>query len=445
MAKNSLSPKGLSARERLQLTIEHKDPGKVVVDMGSTMTTGINAHALAKLRDALGLEKRPIKIFDPFQLLGYVEQDVYEALGLDVAPQIDNDWTVFGYENKDWKPWKLPTIEGEKEPLDVLVGGGFVLTEDDRYYYLHPQGRLDYPPSVRLPKHGFYFDNIFRTYDTYNEDTSDAKKDFADDFAVFTDEQARNIEKNCDYWYNNSKLGLIGGGGVDGIGDYAFFPGPHIPYPKGCRTLQEWMMLPYTNPNYLKDIYAMQTEVALKNCEIFKQACGDKLQVLQISGTDFGNQRAQMISNDVFNEFYAPYYKQVNDWVHKNTNWKTWYHCCGSVIKLIPDFIKCGWDCLNPVQCSAAGMDPKTLKDTYGDKIVFWGGGVNTQATLPFGTPDDVYKEVTERLEIFAPGGGYVFNTIHDIQAPTAPENLIAMFKAVKDYDERVLDGTFRK
>ena len=127
----------------------------------------------------------------------------------------------------------------------------------------------------------------------------------------------------------------------------------------------------------------------------------------------------------------------MNDWVHENTSWKTWFHTCGSIINLLPELHEAGVDILNPVQCSATGMDPRMLKEEWGDKFIFWGGGVDTQRVLPFGTPEEVYNQVMERLEIFAPGGGFVFNTIHNIMGPTSPENLQAMFQAIRDYNKK--------
>jgi hypothetical protein len=175
-------------RKRLDNTLHHRDPGKVVVDMGSTSITGINANALAALRDALGLEKRPIKVYEPLQLLGIVEEDLREALGLCVA-EVTNDYTVFGYKNKNWKPWKLPT------GLDVLIGDDFVISVDEKdgYTYVHPQGDRNAPPAGRMPPKGFYFDNCFRTYKEFDEDNFDGRSDFAEDYKVYTDEQLRTI------------------------------------------------------------------------------------------------------------------------------------------------------------------------------------------------------------------------------------------------------------
>jgi uroporphyrinogen-III decarboxylase len=134
-----------------------------------------------------------------------------------------------------------------------------------------------------------------------------------------------------------------------------------------------------------------------------------------------------------YRELFKPFHKRVNDLIHSRTRWKTFIHSCGSVFDLLPEFIEAGFDILNPVQCSAAKMDPRTLKKEFGRQIVFWGGGVDTQRTLAFGKPDEVYREVRERIEIFNEGGGFVFDAIHNIQGPTPLENIQALFRAIRD------------
>jgi uroporphyrinogen-III decarboxylase len=128
-----------------------------------------------------------------------------------------------------------------------------------------------------------------------------------------------------------------------------------------------------------------------------------------------------------------------HDWVHRNTGWRTFKHSCGAVSKFIPGFIESGFDILNPVQCSAAGMDPRELKRTYGESLVFWGGGVDTQSTLPFGSPEEVREQVLRRCEVFAAGGGFVFNTVHNIQARTPTVNIVAMVNAVREFNGQPL------
>lgn len=420
----------MTSRERLIETLNHRETDKVVVDMGATTITGINANALAKLRTALGLEERKIKINEPLQLLGMVEDDVRAALGIDVV-DITNNMTMFGFENKGWKPWKL------QSGLEVEVPENFNTTVDEKgNTYLYAQGDMNYPPASVLPKDGYFFDHINRGSIDFDEDTTGGREDFKDDFAVFNEDELRRIEDRCNYFYNNTDYGLIGGGALAGLGDFAMIPGPNVKEPKGIRDIPDFMMAHQICPNYIHEIYEYQTEVALKNAELFKQACGNKIQAIIISGTDFGTQNGPFMSLDSFREFYKPYYKKINDWVHANTEWKTFYHTCGSIVTYLQDFYEMGVDILNPVQLSAHGMDGKMLKEQWGDKVTFWGGGVDTQKTLPFGTPDEVYREVSERLRLFNKGGGFVFNTVHNIQGQTSAENMMAMFQAIKDYNE---------
>jgi uroporphyrinogen-III decarboxylase len=163
---------------------------------------------------------------------------------------------------------------------------------------------------------------------------------------------------------------------------------------------------------------------------------GNRVTAVFVTGTDFGAQTASFISPKSYRELFMPFHKAVNDWIHRNTNWKSFIHSCGSVITLIPHFLEANFDILNPVQTSAAGMNPQTLKDRFGDRLTFWGGGVDTQRTLPFGTPQEIQAQVAERMRIFGKGGGFVWNSIHNIQASTPQENLVALYQAVAQYRE---------
>jgi uroporphyrinogen-III decarboxylase len=187
-------------------------------------------------------------------------------------------------------------------------------------------------------------------------------------------------------------------------------------------------------PDFIKAVFERQVDIALENMKKLYSAVGDSIQAAFICGTDFGTQNSQFCSSEAFDEIYAPYYRVINDWIHSNTKWKTFKHSCGAVEPLMENIIKAGFDILNPVQCSATGMDPQYLKDKYGKDIVFWGGGVDTQKTLPFGTPEQVREEVKSRIDIFSKGGGFVFNTIHNIQADTPVGNVAAMVEVVKSY-----------
>lgn len=422
----------MTSRERLIETLNHRDPGRVVVDLGSTPITGISVSAMDKLRRGLGLSERILTVDEPLQLLGRVDEDLREAYGADVLG-VSNGYTIFGFKNRDWKDWELPN------GLLVKVSEEFRTTVDDKgYTYIYAQGDMNYPPAGFMPKDGFYFDNITRSDACADDDDLDAREDFKDDFNLLTDEQLRFIEESVNSAWNDTDYGIVYNGALCGLGDFATVPGPGVKVPKGIRDLPEFMMAHKLSPGYIHDMFSLQLETAVKNAKLLHEAAGDKLQAVYVSGTDFGLQRGPFMSPDSFREFYKPYYTEINKWIHENTVWKTFFHSCGSIVSLLQDFYECGADIINPVQISAAGMDPEMLKREWGDKFVFWGGGINTQQTLPFGTPEECYEETKRNLSIFAPGGGYVFNTVHNIQGQTPMENMIAMLDAIRDYNKEV-------
>jgi uroporphyrinogen-III decarboxylase len=189
-----------------------------------------------------------------------------------------------------------------------------------------------------------------------------------------------------------------------------------------------------TRRDHLVKIFECQLEIGLANLERIAQVVGDRVTAVVTSFTDFGMQTGPFISVKAYRALYKPFNKAVNDWVHAHTSWKTFTHCCGSVRDLLEDFIEAGFDILNPVQTSAARMDPKELKETFGDRLTFWGGAVDTQQTLPFATPEVVRQQVRERIKIFGQGGGFVFNPVHNVQSGTPVANLLAMYETVHEY-----------
>jgi hypothetical protein len=419
----------MRSRDRVIKAIHHEETDRVPVDLGATGQTGIHASALAGLRKRLGSDDGPVFVHEPYQMLGVVEEDLREVLQVDVVG-LWNPLNFLGFRNENWKPWQLP--DGTR----VMMGSGFEYDVDAAgVTYVYPQGDRSVPPSAKLPKGGYFFDSIYRNAD-FDEDDLDARRDFKETYGVFDDETAGFLEQNALFLEEETEFAVVGNFGGGGYGDVAVLAGPYEKHPRGIRKVEDWLMAHLLYPGYVKELFEMQTEIALKNLEIYRQAVGDRIQVINISGTDFGSQKGEIISPDLYREFYKPYHKILNDWVHRNTKWKTFYHCCGSIVKLLDDMVEAGVDILNPVQCSAAGMDPVMLKEKYGKKLVFWGGGVDTQHTLPFGKPEEVKQEVTERLKIFSKGGGFVFNTIHNIQGATPVENMAAMFEAVREFNK---------
>jgi uroporphyrinogen-III decarboxylase len=418
----------MTSRERIIKTLNHEEPDMVPLDLGATSQTGISASTLYQLRKALGLSEKPILVHEPFQLLGYVDEDVMHALRVDVIG-LWNLSNIFGVRNHNWKSWKMP----DGTPVSIAEGLEFDVDESGMTYG-YPQGDRNVPPSMKLPAGGYFFDNIDRGGE-FDENDLNAKRDFAEDFTVFDDFTAEHLEKESKRLYEETEYGIVGMCGGGGFGDVATLPAAWLKQaPKGIRKMEDWLAAHILYPEYILELFELQAEIAIKNLEIYKQAVGERIQVVWIGGTDFGTQNGAFISPENYRKLYKPFHKRLNDWVHKNTGWKTFFHTCGSIISLLDDFAEAGIDILNPVQCSAAGMDPVILKEKYGGRFVFWGGGVDTQQVLPFGTPDEVCSQVRERLEIFSKGGGFVFNTIHNIVGKTPVENLLAMYEAVNKY-----------
>ncbi len=420
----------MTSRQRILETINHRQPDRVPVDLGATGQTGMNASTLYRLRKALGLEEHPIEISEIFQLLGKVDPDMMQYAGADVIG-LNNPSNMFGVPDGPLKPFRMP----DGTPTLIAQGNEYDVAEDGSVY-MYPQGNRSVGPSGHMPAGGSFFDNINRAPE-FDEDDLTPAEDFKDDFGILDDATARYLEDKSKALYEGTDYAIIGNLGGAGLGDSAMVPGPHVLAPKGIRKFDDWLMAHMLYPEYIQEVFEMQTQTMLKNLEIYRQAVGDRIQIVWISGTDFGTQNGEFFRPEVFRELYKPYYQRINDWVHQNTPWKTFYHCCGSIVNYLDDFVEMGVDILNPVQLSARGMDAHMLKEKYGDKLVFWGGGVDTQQTLPFGTPEQVRQQVKERLDILSKGGGYVFAPIHNVVAKTPVENLIAMYEAVKEFNNR--------
>jgi len=414
----------MNSRERVKAALEHKEADRVPTDLGGSVVTGIHAAALDRLRRALGLPHRTVKVYEPMMMLGLVEDDVREAVGGDVVG-LNAPSTLLGYRNENWKPWRLP------DGTEILMGGGFTVSYGpDGTAYAYPKGDRSAPPSARMPADGLYFDNIIRQ-DDLRSHKFDARRDYADQYSVFSEEDCRYYEQTSRALYEATDCAVFGNFFLGGVGDIFHIPGAWLEHPRGIRDLQEWIMAHYDRPHYVKEFFEMQCEITLKNLELYRQAVGNRIVAIAVSGTDFGAQNGPFISPDMYREFYKPYHKRFNDWIHAQTDWKVFFHTCGSIVELLDDLIEVGVDIINPVQFTAAGMDLKLLKEKYGERITFWGGGVDPQKTLPFGSPEQVAEETKKNVRILSEGGGYVCAAVHNVQGPTPVENIIAFFRSI--------------
>lgn len=419
----------MNSRQRVICALDHKEPDRVPLDLGAGPTSGIQAGLIYQLRQVYGLPQHPIKLTCPYQMLGEIEDDLAQILEIDTVKPMDY-YNAYGFTNEDWKAWTL--FDG----TPVLVPGKFNTVPDAQGDILqYPQGDMSVPPSAKMPKGGFYFDAILRQH-PIDDDKLDIK-DNLEEFGTFSDDYLKWVEQTVGAAYENTNKAILGTPGGCALGDIAMVPGVNLKDPKGIRDVEEWYISVILRKAYITELFDAQSDIAIENLKLYQEAVGDKIVALYLCGNDFGTQHAPFCSSEMFEEVYMPYYKKMTRWIHENTPWKVFKHSCGAVEPLISSFIEAGFDVLNPVQCSAVGMTPQLLEDKYGKDITFWGAGVDTQQTLPFGTPEDVKNEVKERIGIFKPGGGFVFNTIHNAQAGVPVENFIAMietFKKHRDY-----------
>lgn len=422
----------MKPRERVKLALNHKEPDRVPLDLNATATSGMHVSAVYTLRQALGLDEpgTPVKVIDPFQMRGEVKIDLIEALGVDVIALdgfgSDGTYNIFGFKNEGWKPWKLfdntPVLVPVKFNTDPEPNGDILM---------YPEGDKSVPPSGRMPVGGWYFDAIERQQPI--DDNALNIEDNLEEFGLLPEETLDFFSQEIDRLYNETDLAIMSQIPGTAFGDIALVPAMWLKDPKGIRGIEEWYISTATRRDYVYAVFERQCEIALMNLEKFYQVVGNRVDGMFLTGTDFGTQNGPFISPKAYRSLFMPFHKAINDWIHENTEWKTFIHSCGSVRAFIPDFIEAGFDILNPVQTSAVGMSPRELKREYGADITFWGGGVDTQSTLPFGSPDEVRAEAIERIKIFGPGGGFVFNAIHNIQ-PAPAENLIALFSVVREY-----------
>ena len=410
----------MTSRERVMRTINFQEPDRVPIDLGGMKASGINACAYARLKERVGISS-PTRILDPRFMIATVEEEVLRRFHGDVLPVDLSGIAAAERPDDEWQPRTL--FDGTRVlfPPDTAIreeaDGGWVLMNAD--------GSAS---SYRMPKGGYYFDDV-----SFNRGSAIEPAKFRPPADV-PDEALRLMANYAGRLYRETDYALLGWGfgvcflGLSLITDRSQNVTQGLP--------DEWMMMLMTEKETCHELMERSVEAAISCLRLVNQAVGDFCFAWGIASDDSGTQRCEFINPDLWAEMMKPHYAKLCGWIHRNTRMKTFLHSCGSIPRLIPHFIDAGVDILNPVQTSAAGMDPKGLKKAYGDRIVFWGGGCDTQSILPGATPDEVRKHVRERMRIFAPGGGYVFTQVHNVQANVPPENVQAMLEAAYKFEE---------
>lgn len=418
----------MNSRERIRAVCNHREADKLAVDFGGGFVTGIHVSVVYQLRQHYGLDDpgTPVKVVEPYQMLGEVKGDLCDVLGIDTV-SLNGTGTMFGFPAADFKEWAC--LDG----TPVLVPGGFNTDyEPSGELFQYPENDRSVPPSAKMPADGYFFDAIIRQHEL-DEDNLDPA-DNLEEFSIISEDELAIYEERATRLYNESERALFCSFSGLTFGDIAIVPAIFLKDPKGIRDIEEWYVSLIARPDYIKAVFERQAEIAVENLTRLHERVGNRISVIHTNGTDFGTQNGPFCSPEQYRDLFLPYQQKVNGWIHEHTDWKTFMHSCGSIVPLLDLVTEAGFDILNPVQCSASGMDPAMLKKQYGDRLTFWGGGVDTQKTLPFGTPGEVADEVARQIETFAPGGGFVFCSVHNVQAKTPIENVLAMFDTIRKY-----------
>jgi len=402
-------------------SLNHKTPDKLPLDLGGTPSSGISAIGYNKLKHALGIEDHSNKIYDVVQQVSQPEENVLDALDVDVVCL----GRAFNTTEADW--YDITLADGS---LAQYPSWFKPIREKNGEYSVYGS---DNELLARMPVGATFFDQTFFPYvNGYPADYKDLSEAMA---KVHWQKLAHSPWDNAampDFWGELRRRAIK----LREKSDRA------ILITCGCN-LFEWGTFLRRMDNFLMDIYSEPAEVErlldalmeihLASLEKVCLAVGDVVDILRF-GDDLGMATGMFMSKEKYREFFKPRHTKLCAYVHEHSSMKTFLHSCGSIYPIMGDLIEAGYDIINPVQTSAAQMDPVVLKREFGKDIVFWGGGVNTQNILNRAKPDEIYTYVRRTIDIFLNDGGFVFNTEHNILPDVPEENMTALYRAVKEY-----------
>jgi uroporphyrinogen decarboxylase len=387
----------MTSRTRVIQALNHQEPDRVPIDLGATIVSSIAKQSYIELKKYLGIPIEPIKMLDYVQQLPYVDDQLLERFGV------------------DFRMVQLP----------AATSLGVDIFEEGEYYAFIDR----WGAKLHMPKQGgFYYDWVefpikeptMSALDHYHWPEPDSHQ-VNHQLGI----QAKTL-------YETSEYALVGsaviGGGI-------------FEQPARVMGLESFLMALVTEPAFADRLMGTITDIYIESCRRYLEQVGPYIQVFTY-WDDLAGQNGWLINPEVYRKLIKPKQKRLVEAIKQKTNAKLFYHSCGATRGLIPDLIEIGFDILNPVQVSARGMDTKALKHDFGKDIVFWGGGVDTQHVLPFGSPQQVIDEVKRRIDDLAPGGGFVFAAVHNIQAQVPPQNIVAAFNTALDYGQSRLHLT---
>jgi len=406
----------MTSRERVLKAVNFEEPDRVPIDLGGMRASGISAVVYSELKRRMDLDT-PTKIRDKLQILAEVELEVVDRLHVDVVPL---EPSLARWANSD-------AAAGVRRTLftgtDVVFPPGTVIAEEADGSWVHRDASGQ--AYARMPRDGYYFDFIRPTMSGKTIDPDAFRPP-----RTVSDGELEAMATRAEFLHEHTDKAILGWGVSISLLGMSALLSDNITQ----GSLDNWLMMLMTEQDTANEMMARYVDATIECLKLYHQAVGDRVFAWGVASDDAGTQRSELVSPDLFETMIKPHYRRLCDWVHANTNWKTYLHSCGSIYHYISHWIDAGVDILNPVQISAANMEPERLKSEFGGRVVFWGGGCATQHVLPNGSPDDVREHVRHNLSVFSPGGGFVFTQVHNIQQNVPVANVEAMFDAAFAY-----------
>jgi len=409
----------MNSRERVLAALNHQETDRVPIDFGGHRSSGIAAMAYGRLRKHLGLPYKPVRVYDMVQQLAIIDNDVLDLFGVDTIEM----GRGFLTDDSQWKPWVLPDGSPCEIPYYLNVekrGDDWYLLKDDGYELgVQKKGCL-YFEQTRFPllERGIDRDDFHDLEDMLGKNIwagtphPGAHLDLDEQGLQEMAARTRKLRESTD----RAIIGLFGGNMFE--------------LPQWLYRMDNYLLAIALYPDKVLELSENMVKIHLKNLEKWLSAVGPYIDVIMF-GDDLGGQQGPLMSPDDYRRLYKPFHKMMWNRAKELADVKVQLHCCGGVYELLPDLIDAGLDAINPVQISSRGMNPARLKKEFGDHITFWGGGCDTQRILPSGTPGEVKKHVREMVKILSPGGGFVFQQVHNILGNVPPENIVAMLDQV--------------
>ena len=415
----------MNSRERVLAAINHEQPDIVPVDMSATPSSGISAIAYSNLLKYIDHSDLPVKIYDVVQQLAQPDQIIIDRFGIDVLDigrsfnNLPTDWYPITMSNGAealYPKWFHPEVQSDGSYLTFDSDGERVLS--------------------KMPVGATFFDQTYFPYvDGYPSDYSNLDAEMGRIMWARHAHSPWDHARESDFWQKLRKNAIY----LRKTTDKALL------IVCGCN-LFEWGTFLRRMDNFLMDLMCDQSnveklldELLIRHLATLEKVCksvGDIVDIIRF-GDDLGMTSGPFMAPEIYRQLFKPRHKILCDYVKSHSKMHTFIHSCGSISLLMPDLIEAGIEIFNPVQTNAFRMDPVFLKKEFGNDCTFWGGGIETAGMLNAGTQEKIRAQVLERMEVFSKGGGFVFNTVHNILPDVPPQNIVTMFDAVKEFNGR--------